>query len=77
MGLPDFAEENIMTFASCVASIRGFKLEKRERQALAGFLALALVQISEPAPFVLPIADVVPPSLAWRPSQPRGPPLFV
>ncbi len=39
-------------------------------------LALALVQISEPAPFVLPTADAAPPSLAWRPSQPRGPPLF-
>lgn len=37
-----------MTFASCVASIRGFKLEKRERQALAGFLALALVLSAVP-----------------------------
>jgi hypothetical protein len=40
-------------------------------------LALALVQVSEPAPFIVPTADVVPASLAWRPSQPRGPPLFV
>jgi hypothetical protein len=40
-------------------------------------LALALVQVGEPAPFIAPTADVVPPSLAWRPSQPRGPPLFV
>ena len=39
-------------------------------------LALALVQVNEPAPFVRPTADVAPPSLAWRPSQPRGPPLF-
>lgn len=39
-------------------------------------LALVLMQVSEPAPFVLPTADAAPPSLAWRPSQPRGPPLF-
>lgn len=39
-------------------------------------LALALVQVSEPAPFVVPTAGAAPPSLAWRPSQPRGPPLF-
>jgi hypothetical protein len=39
-------------------------------------LALALVQVSEPAPFVIPTADPAPTSLAWRPSQPRGPPLF-
>jgi hypothetical protein len=39
-------------------------------------VALVLVQVSEPAPFVHPTADVAPPSLAWRPSQPRGPPLF-
>jgi hypothetical protein len=40
-------------------------------------LALVLVQVSEPVAFVAPTADAAPPSLAWRPSQPRGPPLFV
>lgn len=39
-------------------------------------LAIALVQVSEPAPFIVPTADAAPPSLVWRPSQPRGPPLF-
>ena len=39
-------------------------------------LAIVLMQVSEPAPFIVPTADAAPPSLAWRPSQPRGPPLF-
>lgn len=40
-------------------------------------LAIVLVRVSEPAPLTRLTADVAPPSLAWRPSQPRGPPLFV
>ena len=39
-------------------------------------LAIALVQVAEPAPLVVPTAEAAPPSLVWRPSQPRGPPLF-
>ena len=39
-------------------------------------LAIVLVRITEPAPLLLPTADAAPPSLVWRPSQPRGPPLF-
>jgi len=39
-------------------------------------LAIVLVRIAEPAPLVIPTAEPAPPSLAWRPSQPRGPPLF-
>ncbi len=39
-------------------------------------LAIVLVRVTEPAPLVVPTADAAPPSLAWRPSQPRGPPLF-
>ncbi|MGE0423119.1 MAG: hypothetical protein AB7O88_12685 [Reyranellaceae bacterium] len=39
-------------------------------------LAVVLVQVSEPAPFITPTADAAPPPLVWRPSQPRGPPLF-
>lgn len=39
-------------------------------------LAIVLVRVSETAPLLAPTADAAPPSLAWRPSQPRGPPLF-
>lgn len=39
-------------------------------------LAIVLVQVSEPASYITPTADAAPPSLAWRPSQPRAPPLF-
>ena len=39
-------------------------------------LALVLVRVTEPAPLLLPTADAAPPSLVWRPAQPRGPPLF-
>lgn len=39
-------------------------------------LAIVLVRVAEPAPLVVPTADATPSSLVWRPSQPRGPPLF-
>ena len=39
-------------------------------------LAIVLVRVTEPAPLIVPTVDSAPPSLAWRPSQPRGPPLF-
>lgn len=39
-------------------------------------LAVVLVRVTEPAPPLVPTADAAAPSLAWRPSQPRGPPLF-
>jgi hypothetical protein len=39
-------------------------------------LAVILTQVAEPAALIVPTADAAPPSLVWRPSQPRGPPLF-
>ena len=40
-------------------------------------LAIVLVRITEPAPLPLHATDAAAPSLAWRPAQPRAPPLFV